>query len=113
MMTMLKGRYAFQGFVVSDWGATHSTNQSLRNGLDIEMPMAQYYTEDKINAAKISDGEIDDRCVRILSGYFKLPEDKRHPCGGGICIKNNVSTAENKLLAKQLSVASTVLLKSE
>ena len=113
LQTILKERYAFEGFVVSDWGATHSTNQSLHNGLDIEMPMAHYFTEENINASKISNAEIEDRCVRILSGYFKLPEDKRHPCGGGICIENNVSTAEHKVLARKLAVASSVLLKNE
>ena len=35
------------GFVVSDWGACHSTNDSLAHGLDIEMPEGKYYTESK------------------------------------------------------------------
>ena len=50
MMTMLKGRYNFSGFVVSDWGATHSTNGSLQNGLDIEMPSDNFYSPDQIQA---------------------------------------------------------------
>jgi beta-glucosidase len=33
----LKGRMGFQGFVMSDWGATHSTVQSANNGLDMKM----------------------------------------------------------------------------
>ena len=35
------------------------------------------------------------------------------PCGGEICINNNVSTPENKALARKLSAMSTVLLKNE
>jgi beta-glucosidase len=44
LKTLLKGYFNFSGFVVSDWGATHSTNQSLQNGLDIEMPTGKYFT---------------------------------------------------------------------
>ncbi|HEX4862935.1 MAG TPA: glycoside hydrolase family 3 N-terminal domain-containing protein, partial [Acidimicrobiales bacterium] len=35
--TDLKGQMGFPGFVVSDWGATHSTVNSAMNGLDMEM----------------------------------------------------------------------------
>ena len=28
----------FAGFVVSDWGATHSTAKAANAGLDVEMP---------------------------------------------------------------------------
>ena len=48
LKTMLKGRYNFSGFVVSDWGACHSTSQSLQAGLDIEMPKGSYFTADKV-----------------------------------------------------------------
>jgi len=73
MMTMLKGRYNFSGFVVSDWGATHSTNGSLVNGLDIEMPNGHYYTPENIQDA-IAEGvvtmdRVDDSCIRALTGY--------------------------------------------
>ncbi len=34
---ILDRQFGFKGFVVSDWGATHSTVQSARAGLDIEM----------------------------------------------------------------------------
>ena len=44
LKNLLKGYFNFTGFVVSDWGATHSTNQSLLNGLDIEMPIGKYFT---------------------------------------------------------------------
>ena len=37
----LKGLMGFKGFVVSDWYATPSTAASVRNGLDMEMPIAK------------------------------------------------------------------------
>jgi beta-glucosidase len=39
----LKGEMEFEGFVMSDWGATHSTVESALAGLDMEMPDDKYY----------------------------------------------------------------------
>lgn len=81
------------------------------------MPDGKFFTEENIQAAldtkNITMDMIDESCVRILSGWYNLPEDKRHPCGGGICISKNVSTSEHKALARNLSSASTILLKNE
>lgn len=116
LKVMLKGRYNFSGFVVSDWGACHSTSPSLSAGLDLEMPNGNYFTEDKILAAiaagNVTVADIADRCQRILLGYFSLDPSKRHPCGGGVCIENNVSTPEHKSLARELAAKATVLLKN-
>ena len=103
--------------ISSDWGACHSTIDAINAGLDIEMPDAVHFTENNIRAAlanhSLSMSQIDESCSRILSGFFKLPADKRLPCGGEDCINRNVSTAYNKALARKLSVMSTVLLKNE
>jgi beta-glucosidase len=116
LKTMLKGRYNFSGFVVSDWGACHSTTPSLAAGLDIEMPNGDHFSEANLLAAiaagNVTVAEIADRCQRILLGYFSLDPSKRYPCGGGICINNNVSTPEHKALARELAAKATVLLKN-
>ncbi|HEX3660315.1 MAG TPA: glycoside hydrolase family 3 C-terminal domain-containing protein [Acidobacteriaceae bacterium] len=39
---VLDGEWKFKGFVLSDWGATHSTVPSALNGLDLEMPTGIY-----------------------------------------------------------------------
>ena len=111
LRTMLQGRYNHTGFVVSDWHATHSTGAAINNGLDIEMPQAMYFTPDKIKAAiaakNISAANVEESCQRILTGYFRVPQDKRDPgpCGGGICIQRNVSTGQHKVLFQTLSQA--------
>ena len=51
LKTMLKGYYNFTGFVVSDWGATHSVNNTLMNGLDIEMPQPSHFSPANIQKA--------------------------------------------------------------
>jgi len=39
----LKDQLGFDGWVMSDWGATHSTVQSATAGLDQEMPSGEYF----------------------------------------------------------------------
>jgi len=116
LRTMLKGRYNFSGYVVSDWGGTHSCGKAIANGLDIEMPKHNHITEENVqkalDAGEITMSMINDSCVRILSGWFNLPEDKRYPCGGKVCITANVSTPAHKDLARKLAAKSTVLLKN-
>ena len=121
-MTMLKGRYGFQGFIVSDWGATHSTVPALQAGLDIQMPNDSFFNNGTIGAAvaagNVTMARVDDSCVRILTGWYSVPEPQRYPCtdaatGSAICIDKNVTSAAHKALAKKISSLSTVLLKND
>lgn len=81
------------------------------------MPEGDYYTEANILAAlaagNVTKAGIADRCERILRGYFALPADKRAPCGGGICIGANVTTAAHKALAREIAAKAVVLLKND
>jgi beta-glucosidase len=40
---VLKKDWAFKGFVISDWGGTHSTEKASAAGMDQEQPMADYF----------------------------------------------------------------------
>ncbi|BCI88486.1 hypothetical protein NIIDMKKI_36920 [Mycobacterium kansasii] len=42
---VLREAWGFKGFVVSDWGGTHSTVKAAGAGLDIEMPGNDYFGE--------------------------------------------------------------------
>ena len=53
----LKKTTGFKGYVMSDWGATHST--SLMAGLDVEMPSANFMNPTAINAG-IAAGNITE-----------------------------------------------------
>ena len=70
---VLKHDWAFQGFVVSDWGATHSTVESSAAGLDNEQPLPIFYG-DKLEAA-VQSGQVpvsalDDHVRRVLRSEF-------------------------------------------
>ena len=81
------------------------------------MPNGNYYTAAKLSAAlaagNTSTAAIADTCRRVLQGWFALSPDRRHPCGGGVCIDANVSTPAHKALAREVAAKSTVLLKNE
>jgi len=127
---VLKRQWGFKGFVVSDWGSTYSTAETVNAGMDLEMPggdpMKAWFARPKtqedgngagwlapekvlplVAAGKISVTAIDDNVARILramfaSGLFDAPHT-----GGG-----EVDTAEQKAVAREAAAESIVLLKN-
>ncbi len=71
---VLKKDFNFKGWVVSDWGATHSTVPSALAGLDQEMPGDDNYFNAPLKKA-VQDGQVpqarlDDMVHRILRSMF-------------------------------------------
>jgi len=81
---VLKKDWAFKGFVVSDWGGTHSTVKSSAAGLDNEQPMDDFYGEklkQAVEAGTVPMPQLDDHVHRILRsmflvGLFDFPTQK-------------------------------------
>jgi len=70
---VLKGDWGFKGFVISDWGGTHSTERSSAAGLDQEQPLAGFFGANlkaAVAAGRIPIAEIDDHARRILYAEF-------------------------------------------
>jgi beta-glucosidase len=70
---VLKKDWKFPGFVVSDWGGTHSTEQASAAGLDNEQPGKFFYSDkykDAVNAGRIPMAELDEHIHRILRSMF-------------------------------------------
>ena len=72
---VLKKDWQFPGFVVSDWGGTHSTEKASAAGLDNEQP-GHFFYGDKYKAAveagTISKAELDEHVRRILRSMFAV-----------------------------------------
>jgi len=105
----LKKDWSFKGFVLSDWGGTHSTVKASGAGLDMEQPDEKYYgaaMKKAVLDGKVSASELDDHVRRILrtefaSGIIDFP------------IRKGVVNAEDGLLiARRQAEQSTVLLKN-
>ncbi|HUB29573.1 MAG TPA: glycoside hydrolase family 3 C-terminal domain-containing protein [Terracidiphilus sp.] len=70
---VLKNDWKFPGFVLSDWGGTHSTEKASAAGLDNEEP-GSFFFGDRFKAAvedgKIPTAELDEHVHRILRSMF-------------------------------------------
>jgi beta-glucosidase len=70
---VLKKDWKFPGFVLSDWGGTHSAEKASAAGLDNEEP-GDFFFSDKYKAAlqagTISTAELDEHVRRILRSMF-------------------------------------------
>jgi beta-glucosidase len=75
--TVLKHDWAYPGWVLSDWGAVHSTVDSANNGLDQESASGFDRTEyfgaalvDAVQKNAVPQARIDDMVHRILRSMF-------------------------------------------
>eukprot|EP01052_Picozoa_sp_SAG31_P045898 SAG31_NODE_8568_length_1428_cov_1.656885_1_plen_130_part_10 len=106
---------AWQGFVMSDWGATHST--SIKQGLDIEMPGAGWMNEEKIgaqlSAGIIDQSVVDDSVTRILTTMYKFGVMDNYAQWDAKKLMDNVTTEASVQMARYLSAQSHVLIKNE
>jgi len=72
----LKNEWGFNGLVMSDWGAVHSSIPTFNSGLDLEMPSGKFLNKDsllnKINSDELSELKLDDKVRRILRVMFTI-----------------------------------------
>ncbi|MGB9077968.1 MAG: beta-glucosidase [Terracidiphilus sp.] len=107
---VLKKDFHFQGFVLSDWGGTHSTAKASHAGLDQEQPGKNFFgdaLQKAVQNGEVSQDEINEHVHRILrtifaSGLFDNPVVKQVP-----------DVEDGYRVAQQLAEKSIVLLKNE
>ena len=111
---LLKGDGGFDGYVVSDFGAVHSTGPSLTNGLDQELNRPRFYTPANIEAAldagQVSTTQIDAAAFRVVRAYLKAGLFD-HPLPA--TPSTSTSTPANKAVAQTVAEQGSVLLKNE
>ena len=70
---VLKKDWNYKGFVISDWGAAHSTINASHAGMDHEEPGWIFYGDDMkkaVQAGTVSQAELNDHVHRILRAMF-------------------------------------------
>ena len=70
---VLKRDFDFKGFVLSDWGGTHSTVHAFTAGLDQEQPGSQYLGDplkQAIQSSQVPMSRLDDAVHRVLRSMF-------------------------------------------
>lgn len=109
---ILKGDWQFAGFVESDWIlGTHGDVESVRAGLDIEMPAASHFRRlhAALAAGEITEAEIDRSVRRILRAQFCFGLDERTP----MVDDAQRETPAHLALAREVARRGIVLLKNE
>jgi beta-glucosidase len=70
---VLKKEFGFKGFVLSDWGGTHSTVKAVNNGLDMEQADFDYLgapLKAAVEKGEVSTARVNDMVHRILRSMF-------------------------------------------
>ena len=70
---VLKKDWGFKGFVLSDWGGTHSTVKASEAGLDNEEPEQKFFgpaLKAAVEAGTVPMAQLDDHVHRILRSEF-------------------------------------------
>ncbi len=113
---VLRDDWGFEGVVISDWAAVHTSVNSLKSGLDIEMgtpkPFNEFFLADPLIEAvkngEISEMEIDKHIKRILQLMHTLKS-----MGEGERKKGSINTEAHFEDAYAIASESVVLLKND
>lgn len=108
LTNILKGDWAFHGFVMSDWWATHSAVAAADAGLDQEHPDNQYYASlgAAIQAGQVPQSRLDNMVERILRALYATAAINST---GAVTA---VNTAVDQAIAQQVEEQGAVLLKN-
>ncbi len=107
---VLKKDWKFPGFVLSDWGGTHSTVKASAAGLDNEEPGENFYGaafKQAVQDGKVPMSELDEHVHRILRTEFAtgIVDDPIR--------KSVVDVTGGLAMAQHLEEQSIVLLKNQ
>ena len=113
---LLRKEAGFVGFVMSDWGGTHSTAAAIKAGMDQEMGEVDFFAPARLKAAiaagAMSEADVDTAAVRVLTSMYAIGLMDAPPRPPG-SVHANVTTPEHAELARNVSAASLVLLTNE
>ncbi|MGD1077369.1 MAG: glycoside hydrolase family 3 C-terminal domain-containing protein [Candidatus Sulfotelmatobacter sp.] len=107
---LLKQDWNFKGFVLSDWGGTHSAEKASAAGLDHEEPGWIFFGDDlkkAVESGKVPTAEVDDHVHRILRAMFATGVIDDPPQ------KSVVDVVGGFEVAQKIAEQSTVLLKND
>ncbi|WP_328297462.1 glycoside hydrolase family 3 C-terminal domain-containing protein [Streptomyces sp. NBC_00435] len=108
---LLRGRWGFDGWVMSDWDATHSTVASIGAGLDMEMPAGTHYgapLREAVRGGSVHESAVDLAVRRILATMDRFGLLAEHPAA-----RPARDAAAGAATARRVAAAGAVLLRNE
>lgn len=135
---LLKTELGFQGYVMSDWQATHAGVAAINAGLDMDMPgniggslNISFFGANvtrAVNNGTLDEARLDDMVKRIMTPYYYLQQSTYPPIDGEEPTLNNIYPPyqyhfafgasnvdvrdDHASLIRTLGAAGTVLLKN-
>jgi len=106
---VLKNDWGFQGWVMSDWGGTHSTVNAALSGLDQEFFASKYFAgalKDAANSGLVPVSRIDNMVHRILRSLFAVGVFDNAP------VVKPIEAQADALVAQRVEEQGIVLLKN-
>jgi len=107
---VLKKEWGFQGWVLSDWGGTHSTTKAALNGLDQEMPGETFFgapLKKAVESGEVPEARLNDMVHRILRSMFACGVIDNPP------VRSVVDPFQGLEDAQHIAEESIVLLKND
>jgi beta-glucosidase len=112
---VLKKDWGFKGYVMSDWGATHSTVEAANHGLDRqsgqEFDKSPYFggaLEEAVKNGHVSEARLDDMATRIVRAMFAKGVVDNPVAQGG-----TIDFAKNGAVSRATAEEGAVLLKND
>jgi beta-glucosidase len=112
LTTILRDEWGWDGVVISDWFAVHTTSESANAGLDLEMPGPPLHWGSKL-AAAVGAGDVERDVIEVKrerlallghrTGAGSSPPGDEEEGGGGDAVA----------LAREAAAASLVLLRND
>lgn len=114
----LRRDWGFEGFVTSDWGATHSTVESALAGMNLEMHAvpATYFTDPLKQAVvdgKVPMARLNLMVKQIFTPMFRFGLFDHPPAAQPAAYSAQVSSPEHRAIARRMAEEATVLLKND
>ncbi len=116
---VLDNQFGFTGFVMSDWGANHSTAASANAGMDMEMPggigtTPEYYgpaLQTAVQDGQVSMATLNGMVHRILYTMFRVGLFDYAPAEGAQAAATPATAPNSISMATDVAEEGTVLLK--
>ncbi|WP_424214919.1 beta-glucosidase family protein [Streptomyces sp. BI20] len=107
---LLRRGWGFDGWVMSDWNATHSTVAAITAGLDMEMPDGPHFGDPLLQAVKagsVSEAAVDLAVRRILGTMDRFGLLAERPAA-----RPARDPAAGAAVAREVAVAGATLLRN-